>query len=142
MTGVDCNILVQLAISDNPINAATLLAVEHEIHQGELLLVPVLAVTEFLHVVTDPKRFDPPLTMIEALDWVQDLFAKAEFKLLESPSESLGEALSWMKRFSLGRKRILDTYLAASLYNAGVRRLLTSNPADFVVFGVFEIVFP
>jgi hypothetical protein len=47
-----------------------------------------------------------------------------------------------MRQFNLGRKRILDTHLAAILHTNGVRRLLTSNPADFKIFGVLEIVTP
>lgn len=47
-----------------------------------------------------------------------------------------------MKKFDLGRKRILDTHLAAILYTNGVRRLLTSNPSDFTVFGALETVTP
>ncbi|MBI5386642.1 MAG: hypothetical protein HZA90_18380 [Verrucomicrobia bacterium] len=47
-----------------------------------------------------------------------------------------------MRQFNLGRKRILDTHLAAVLNIAGVRRLLASNPADFAVFGVLETVVP
>ena len=50
--------------------------------------------------------------------------------------------LRWMRQFNLGRKRILDTYLAAVLHTAGVRRLLTSNPTDFAVFGALETVVP
>jgi hypothetical protein len=49
-------------------------------------------------------------------------------------------ATSLSSQFSLGRKRILDTHLAAILHTCGVRRLLTSNPADFSVFGVLETV--
>jgi hypothetical protein len=32
--------------------------------------------------------------------------------------------------------------LAATLHRHGVRRLLTSNPDDFRVFGVFELIVP
>ena len=67
MTGLDCNILVQLALADHPANAATVVAVQAESLRGEPLVFPSLVVTEFLHVVTDARRFDPPLTMIEAL---------------------------------------------------------------------------
>ena len=68
MTGLDCNILVQLALADHPANAATLAAVQAETRRGHPLVFPSLVLTEFLHVVTDAKRFDPPLTMSEALD--------------------------------------------------------------------------
>jgi hypothetical protein len=62
--------------------------------------------------------------------------------LLEPSGESVRQMLRWMRQFNLGRKRILDTHLAAVLHTAGVRRLLTSNPADFAVFGVLETVVP
>jgi hypothetical protein len=62
--------------------------------------------------------------------------------LLEPDGKSMNQTLEWMRQFDLGRKRILDTQLAASLYSCGVWRLLTSNPADFAVFKVFEIVVP
>jgi hypothetical protein len=54
----------------------------------------------------------------------------------------MDQTLHWMRQFSLGRKRILDTHLAAILYTSGVRRLLTANPSDFTVFGVLEIITP
>jgi hypothetical protein len=50
--------------------------------------------------------------------------------------------LRWIQEFQLGRKRILDTLLAATLHQRGARRLLTSNPDDFRVFGVFELIVP
>jgi hypothetical protein len=62
--------------------------------------------------------------------------------LLEPSQESVRQMLRWILQFNLGRKRILDTHLAAVLHIAGVRRLLTSNSADFTVFGVLETVVP
>ena len=43
-----------------------------------------------------------------------------------------------MEKFSLGRKRILDTTLAATYHERGIKALATANPADFAIFGVFE----
>jgi len=45
-------------------------------------------------------------------------------------------------RFALGRKRLLDTLLAATYLRAGIRSLLTTNPADFAVFGAFTCITP
>ena len=142
MTGLDCNILVQLALADHPANAATVAAVQAETQREGRLMFPALVVTEFLHVATDAKRFTPPLTMSEALDWIDDFMANPAVGLLEPSQESARQMLRWMRQFNLGRKRILDTHLAAVLHTAGVRRLLTSNPADFTVFGVLETVVP
>jgi len=142
MTGLDCNILVQLAIQDHPANSATVAAVKNEVQQGNILVLHPLVINEFLHVVTDVKRFSPPLSMTEALDWIDGFIANSAVKVLDTNAASSLQTLQWIRKFNLGRKRILDTYLAAVLHSAGVKRLLTSNHADFVVFGVFEILSP
>jgi predicted nucleic acid-binding protein len=104
------------------------------------LVFPPLIVTEFLHVATDNRRFSPPLTMTEALDWMEDFTSNSTVSLIQPTDESFRQMLRWMREFRLGRKRILDTHLAATLHTSGVRRLLTSNPEDFKVFDVLEIV--
>lgn len=83
MIGLDCNVLVQLAIADHPANPRTLAAVESETQQGTTLVFPSLVATEFLHVVTDERRFAPPLTMPEALDWIRDFLGSPGVSLLE-----------------------------------------------------------
>jgi predicted nucleic acid-binding protein len=142
MIGLDCNILVQLAFADHAANAKTIAMVQTETQKGEKLVFPSLVVAEFLHVSTDERRFVPPLTIAEALDWIEEFFKNPSVSLLEPNRASMDQTLRWMRQFNLGRKRILDTQLAAILYCNGVRRLLTSNPAHFAVFGVLETVTP
>jgi predicted nucleic acid-binding protein len=142
MIGLDCNILVQLAFADHPGNAKAVAAVQLETTKGERLVFPSLVIAEFLHLATDDRRFAPPLTMAEALDWIDEFLKNPAVNLLEPTQASTDQTLRWMRQFNLGRKRILDTQLAAVLYVGGVRRLLTSNPADFQVFGVLEVVTP
>ena len=142
MIGLDCNILVQLAFADHPANPKTLAAVQAETNQGEKLVFPALVISEFLHVATDPRRFAPPLTMPEALDWIEDFLSNPMVSLIEASQASVDQTLRWMREFHLGRKRILDTHLAAILHTNGVARLFTSNPADFTVFRVLQTVTP
>jgi predicted nucleic acid-binding protein len=142
MIGLDCNILVQIAIADHPANAATVSTVWQEMQRGTKLVFPSLVATEFLHVVTDPRRFAPPLTMSEALDWLEEFVANPLVEILQPTPDSTKQTILWMRQFNLGRKRILDTHLSAILYTSGVRRLLTSNPADFKIFGVLQTVTP
>ena len=142
MTGLDCNILVQLALQDHPANPATVAAVKTEVQQGNILVIHPLVINEFLHVVTEAKRFSPPLSMAEALDWIEGFIANTAVKIPDSNAASSLQTVRWIRKFNLGRKRILDTYLAAALHSVGVKRLLTSIHADFAVFGVFEILSP
>jgi hypothetical protein len=58
----------------------------------------------------------------------------------ESPA--IPQWLEWMRAYRLGRKRTLDSQLAATLTTAGIRRLLTLNPDDFRIFGAFELLVP
>jgi hypothetical protein len=48
--------------------------------------------------------------------------------------------LAWLGQFSLGRKRLLDTLLAATYHQAGIRSILTTNPSDFATFGLFNCI--
>ena len=142
MIGLDCNILVQLAIADHPAHQKTLAVVQMEAQRGEKLVFPSLIATEFLHVVTDERRFNPPLTMNEALQWLGDFLTNPSVGLIQPGSDSLQVTMDWMQQHNLGRKRILDTHFAAILYGHGVTRLLTSNPADFTVFKEIQVVTP
>ena len=47
-----------------------------------------------------------------------------------------------MHGMDTSRKRLLDTLLAATYQQAGIRSLLTTNQADFAVFGVFTCITP
>ena len=142
MTGLDSNILVQLAVAAHPGNSVTTALFQAEIQRGGTFAVPSLVVTEFLHVVTDGPRFDPPLSQTVALDWIEGFLTLPEVKTVDSNEASLRLTLRWMRDFKLGRKRVLDTHLAAILHTHGVTRLLTPNPSDFAIFQVLETVTP
>ncbi len=142
MTGLHCNILVQLSMPRHPFHLQTVQSVQREATRGDGFVLLPLVVAEFLHTVTDPKRFNPPRSMPEAVDWMDNFLTNPSVRLEQTPKEALRIGFEWMHRLKLGRKRILDTQLAASLHLAGVGRLITSNPDDFRVFGVFELIVP
>jgi hypothetical protein len=63
---------------------------------------PSLVATEFLHVVTDERRFAPPLTVSEALDWIQDFLASPGVGLLEPTQATMDQTIRWMRQFGFG----------------------------------------
>jgi predicted nucleic acid-binding protein len=140
MIGADTTFLVQLELVELPAHKAAHELLQREILQPQvpLALAPqVLA--EFIHIVTDPRRFQKPLTADEAVAKARFWWNAGEVQHVFPGNESTILFLDWMQRYQLGRKRILDTQLAAILWTAGVRQLLTANPADFQVFG-FQIL--
>jgi predicted nucleic acid-binding protein len=93
---------------------------------------------EFLHVVTDSRRFENPLPMQEALARARFWWNASETAHCHPSDKSWELALAWIERYHLGRKRILDTCLASTYHSHGITNLATANPADFAIFGVFE----
>ena len=142
MIGVDTTFLVQLELVELPAHKAAHELLQREIFQPQvpLALAPqVLA--EFVHVVTDPRRFQKPLMPDEAVAKARFWWNAAEVQHVFPSNESTVLFLDWMQRHQLGRKRILDTQLAAILWTAGVRGILTANPVDFHIFG-FQLITP
>lgn len=56
--------------------------------------------------------------------------------------ESVVLFLDWIAEHGLGRKRLLDTLLAATYFSSGIRSILSSNARDYGVFGCFEVIVP
>jgi predicted nucleic acid-binding protein len=142
MIGADTTFLVQLELIELPAHKAAHELLKREVLQPQvpLALAPqVLA--EFIHVVTDPRRFQNPLTAGEAVSKARFWWHAGEVHPVFPTPDSTTLFLDWMQRHQLGRKRILDTQLAAILWTAGVRQVLTANPADFRVFG-FQLLTP
>jgi predicted nucleic acid-binding protein len=136
MIGADTTLLVQIEVAELPAHGAALELLRNEIlsPQIPMALAPqVLA--EFIHVVTDPRRFQKPLTMQEALAKAEFWWNAAEVEQVFPTDDSERRFIHWMQQHQLGRKRVLDTQLASTLWEAGVRSLITSNPDDFQKFG-------
>jgi predicted nucleic acid-binding protein len=104
-----------------------------------LALVPQVAF-EFLRVATDPRRFERPLTMEAALQRVEALWSASDVERVPVDPVVVGRTAALMRAHGLGRKRILDTALAATLESAGVRRLATFNGADYAAFPFLDVV--
>ena len=143
MIGVDTTFLVQLEIRESPEHdrAHTLLKREVLDANDHVAIAPQV-LGEFVHVVTDPRRFQQPLDMAAALTKAMFWWNAREVKHVYPNAESTALFIEWMLKHDLGRKRILDTQLAATLWAAGVRRVVTSNAKDFKLFPDFEILSP
>lgn len=143
MIGLDTTILLEFEIAESPRN--------HELRRGVVKLLRKkgvrLALTpqvleEFLHVATDKNRFEKPLSMATALDRCSAWWNASEVFQLFPSMASTTLALRWMREFRLGRKRILDTTLAAIYHTEGVKQVATANANDFHVFDCFQIIDP
>jgi predicted nucleic acid-binding protein len=101
-----------------------------------------LVLHEFVHVVTDARRFTPPLSMDQALAVARTYLGKDNVEVLAVDEDAVRMAFLLLERHSLGRKRIADALIAATLLTHGVSEIVTCNPDDFVVFDELRVTDP
>lgn len=139
MIGLDTSVLVAAAIDGHPQHNEVWKWMREALDEGDTFGITCGILAEFIHVSTDPRRFEEPLSMAEALNWAH-YWGDAEEMILLHPDDSANAKwLAWLLEFRLGRKRLLDTLIAATWSESGITKIGTLNPADFTVFGVFEI---
>jgi len=137
--GADTSFLVALAAREHPSHQRAWSVFESEIRGQEAsIALAAQVMAEFAHVITDPRRFERPLSMPEAVELCEEWWNSEEVRPVGVDVEVGVLFLSWMYDFRLGRKNLLDTLLAATYHRAGVERLVTTNWRDFRRYGVFE----
>ena len=141
MVGLDTTFLVQVEVQETDGHGAAQRVLRRDIlgRPREAALAPQV-LTEFMHVVTDPRRFERPLSMAQALAKAGFWWHAIEVERIVPDEQVAGQFLAWMREHGLGRKRLLDTLLAATYYRSGITRIATSNARDYRVFGVFDLI--
>jgi predicted nucleic acid-binding protein len=140
--GLDTGFLVAAEVTEHADHADVRSTLARLLGAGDQIAIAPQVLAEFVHIVTDPRRFTRPLDMAAARDLAERWWAAREVVHVFPDDSATLLFLDWLKRFSLGRKRLLDTLLAASYWQFSIHSLLTTNPSDFGVFGVFTCVTP
>ena len=136
--GVDTTWLVEVELREHARHEASRAVLDRLAEQGEIFVLAPQVLDEFVHAVTDSNRFQNPLSMDDAIDAAEHWWRAKSVRRIFPTLESVQLGWEWMRRFRLGRKRVLDTQLAATFYTNGVTRVLTSNFRDYQVFDCFE----
>lgn len=141
MTGIDTTFLIDLEITDSPRHEGAIkLFNKWQAEKHSVLAIYSHTFLEFQHVITDSRRFNSPLSMEKAIERSWFWIDHERIKLIYPTENSLKRALLWCNMYSLGRKRIQDTHMAAAFAEAGVSELWTANPSDFEILEAFDIV--
>jgi len=140
--GIDTTFLLEVEIIEHPGHRQANEYKNHVLDSPDSFVLAPQVINEFIHIVTDPKRFERPLSMREALARSQSWWNGLEIEQVFPTDHSVSWFLAWMNRYALGRKRILDTMLAAVYFTGGAKAIVTSNSGDFDVFEELEIITP
>jgi predicted nucleic acid-binding protein len=142
MIGIDASFLVACELQEHAQHEGVHKILDRFVEENERFALAPQVLAEFLHVVTDGKRLKKPQSMRQALERAELWRTAVEVTMLTPAEGSVDLFFQWMITYRLGRKRVLDTMLAATYASAGVVRLATLNVGDFEVFGVFECIAP
>jgi predicted nucleic acid-binding protein len=138
--GIDTDFLVAVEVREHPFHLMADALLTDLLAKGHDLAVAPQTLAEFIHVVTDDKRMPRPLGMAEAIHRATHWWQAAEVVRVFPNSEATTDFLSWLQLYGLGRKRLLDTLLAATFHRAGIRHIITNNERDYRMFGMFEVI--
>jgi predicted nucleic acid-binding protein len=141
--GIDTNVLIYAHMAESPHHEMVRSYLLHQLAQNDVTLVVTPGILhELVHVITDGRRFDPPVAMKDALAVARSYLDSANVECLSVDESALIHAFELLERYQLGRKRIADTLFAASLLNQGVRELITCNLDDFRIFEELTLIDP
>lgn len=141
MIGLDTSFLVAVTVREHAAHpeAWRLFEAEMRGRNGSYALAPQV-LNEFAHIVTDQRRFERPLDMKQALAIAERWWRAGECRQVNVDERAVSIFLDWLSHHRLGRKRLLDTMLAASYKAAGVARIATTEWRDFTLFEGFEVL--
>jgi predicted nucleic acid-binding protein len=140
--GLDTGFLVAAEVVEHADHTTARQTLAQLVAAGDRVAISPQILAEFIHVVTDPRRFTQPLSMDEAQRLAQQWWTAREVDRVFPNEAATQQFLAWLGQFSLGRKWLLDTLLAATYHQAGIQSVLTTNPADFATFGIFNCITP
>lgn len=138
--GIDTDFLVASEITDHPFHASADALLQGLLDDGHDLAVAPQTLAEFIHIVSDARRMPKPLSMNDATSRAETWWNAAEVIRVFPGGQAVPSFFAWLRQHRLGRKRLLDTLLAATFLEAGVSKIVTNNGKDYEVFGCFEVV--
>jgi predicted nucleic acid-binding protein len=137
---IDTDFLVAVEIRDHLFHKSADELLGSLLEEGHKLAVAPQMLAEFVHVVTDSKRLKEPLSMEEALARAEYWWQAREVVRIYPEGDAVSTWIEWLREHRVGRKRLLDTMLAASAYTQGISSIVTNNETDFKIFERFKIL--
>jgi predicted nucleic acid-binding protein len=114
--GLDTGFLVAAEVREHAEHADARHALVRLLSAGDLIAIAPQVLAEFIHIVTDPRRFAQPLDMTAARQVAEQWWTARDVVRVFPDDDATRQFLAWLQQFSLGRKRLLDTLLAATAY--------------------------
>lgn len=138
--GIDTGFLVAAENAEHAQHEQARGTVTRLLAAGDSFGIAPQVLTEFIHVSTDARRFSNALSIVTARDVAKKWWSAVDVVQVHPDDTAVRQFFDWLAQYSLGRKRLLDTLLAATYLRANIRSILTTNESDFRLFGVFTCI--
>jgi len=138
--GIDTSFLVQVEVLEHPGHASARAVLEQLLDESGAFAIAPQVLAEFIHVTTDRRRFERPLDVRAARLRAERWWNAKEVVRVFPTERAVALFHTWLGEFRLGRKRLLDTMLAATYCASDVASIVSTNARDFRVFGCFSII--
>jgi predicted nucleic acid-binding protein len=132
--------VIAVEIVDHPFHCPADALLQALLDDGHDFALAPQTLAKFIHIVTDSRRMPQPLTVVEAIVHAEHWWQSAEVVHVFPDARSVSYFVDWLRRHRIGRKRLLDTLLAATFRSAEVSTIITNNARDFALLGGFRIV--
>ena len=103
--GLDTGFLVAAEVVEHVDHVTARQTLARLVAAGDRVAIAPQILAEFIHVVTDPRRFAQPLSMDEARHIAQLWWTAREVDHVFPNEAATQQFLAWLGQFSLGRKR-------------------------------------
>ena len=140
--GIDTTFLIEAEVLEHPGHDKAEAFKKRFLESSNTFALAPQVLEDFIHIITDEKRFKNPLSIREALYRANYWWNSIEVEQIFKTEHSVSCFFAWMEQYRLGRKRILDTMLAATYFSAGVNTVITTNADDYAVFKELEVLVP
>src|SRR5262245_60844264 len=112
--GIDTDFLVAAEVVDHPFHVQANVLLRELVRDGHDFGLAPQTLAEFVHIVTDSKRMPKPLSVSEAIERCEHWWKAVEVRKVFPSNQVVVDFFGWLKKHGLGRKRLLDTMLAAT----------------------------
>ena len=133
MIAVDTNVLIYAHRAELELHEAAVERLVVLAEGDEPWALPVFCVTEFLRVVTHRRVFNPPSTVSEALDFLNDILGSPSCTIANPEAAFMGRLDQVIRETDARGNLVFDAQVAALCREHGVSTILT-NDRDFERF--------
>lgn len=139
---LDTNILVYADNIDSPYHEKAE-KIREEAKLGRIkVCVSFQNLLEFYSVMTNPKRIENCLSPEEANQEVEKYLSTKIIRKIGPKPTTLGIAIKLNQKLKVVGQKMFDLFLAATMLDNGVKKILTANEGDFKGFDEIEAINP